>query len=272
MGQPPAETTRPAGRLCSSRNVKGHPGHKVFINQFGSERRMALALGVERLDEIAERIRGLMNVKAPQGLFDKLKMLPQLGALNSSFPKTVAAKDAPSKEIVRRDKFDLNYFPISNAGRTTAAASSRCPACTRAIRVPGKRNIGMYRMQVYDGRTTGMHWQRQKVAAEHYREAMRNAVSSDPLNQSEDGPKGSAAAARVAMMAESAGGATSIPEGAISGGDGGLPQISLGKMKGSRFEVAVAIGTDPATTFAAIVPRRLRSRSSSSPVSCAVSP
>ena len=187
----------PGGPALLFENVKGHPGHKVFINQFGSERRMALALGVERLDEIAERIRGLMNVKAPQGLFDKLKMLPQLGALNSSFPKTVAAKDAPSKEIVRRDKFDLNYFPILKCWPHDGGRFITLPCVHTRDPRSGKRNIGMYRMQVYDGRTTGMHWQRQKVAAEHYREAMRNAVSSDPLNQSEDGPKGSAAAARV---------------------------------------------------------------------------
>jgi len=100
----------------------------------------------------------------------------------------------------------------------------------------------MYRMQVYDGQTTGMHWQRQKVAAEHYREAIRNAASAastaNPLTAS------------VAAMAESAGGAYVIPDSPI----GGLPQIALGNLRGSRFEVAVAIGTDPATTFAAIVP------------------
>ena len=82
----------PGGPALLFENVKGHPGHKVLINQFGSERRMAMALGVERLDEIAERITGLMNVKAPKGLFDKLKMLPQLGALTSAFPKTVSGE------------------------------------------------------------------------------------------------------------------------------------------------------------------------------------
>ena len=71
-----------------------------------------MALGVERLDEIAERIQGLMNVKAPEGLLDKLKMLPQLGALTSAFPKTVSAKDAPCKEVILRENFDLNQFPI----------------------------------------------------------------------------------------------------------------------------------------------------------------
>ena len=86
----------PGGPALLFENVKGHPGHKVLMNQFGSERRMAMALGVDRLDEIAERIQGLMNVKAPGGGFlDKLKMLPQLAELGNVFPKTVNAKDAP---------------------------------------------------------------------------------------------------------------------------------------------------------------------------------
>jgi len=236
----------PGGPALLFENIKGHPGHKVLINQFGSERRMALALGVDRLDEIAERITGLMNVKAPEGLFDKLKMLPQLGALTSAFPKTVSAKDAPCKEMIRREKFDLNYFPILKCWPHDGGRFITLPCVHTRDPRTGKRNIGMYRMQVYDGQTTGMHWQRQKVAAEHYREALRNAASADAANQNEYDPKG----ARVAMMAETAGGAVSLPEGPLAG----TPQVSLGKLKGSRLEVAVSIGTDPATTFAAIVP------------------
>ncbi|HUY94720.1 MAG TPA: UbiD family decarboxylase, partial [Terracidiphilus sp.] len=234
----------PGGPALLFENVKGHPGHNVLMNQFGSERRMAMALGVERLDEIAERISGLMNVKAPEGFMDKLKMLPQLGALASMFPKTVSAKDAPCKEVVRREGFDLNYFPILKCWPLDGGRFITLPCvCTRNP-VTGKRNIGMYRMQVYDGQTTGMHWQRQKVAAEHYREALRAAAAAGAGGGMTEG------AARVAMMAESAGGAVTVPDGPI----GGLPQVTLGKMKGSRMEVAVAIGTDPATTFAAIVP------------------
>jgi len=237
----------PGGPALLFENVKGHPGHKVFINQFGSERRMALALGVERLDEIAERISGLINMKPPTGgLLDKLKMLPQLGALASAFPKTVSAKDAPCKEVILREDFDLNQFPILKCWPHDGGRFITLPCVHTRDPRGGKRNIGMYRMQVYDGQTTGMHWQRQKVAAEHYRNALRNAVSGDPLNQNQYGPKG----AGVAAMAESAGGAVSIPDGPI----GGLPQVAMGNLKGSRLEVAVAIGTDPATTFSAIVP------------------
>ena len=223
-------------------NIKGHPGHKVFINQFGSERRMALALGVERLDEIAERIHGLMNLKAPEGLLDKLKMLPQLSALTSAFPKTVSAKDAPCKEVVLRENFDLKQFPILKCWPHDGGPFITLPCVVTRDPRTGKRNVGMYRMQVYDGQTTGMHWQRQKVAAEHYRNAIRDASAL----QSTDSPLTTS----VAAMAESAGGAVAIPDGPI----GGLPQVALGNLKGSRLEVAVAIGTDPATTFAAIVP------------------
>jgi 4-hydroxy-3-polyprenylbenzoate decarboxylase len=236
----------PGGPALLFENIKGHPGQKVFINQFGSERRMALALGVDNLDEIAGRITGLMNLKAPEGLFDKLKMLPQLGALTSAFPKTVSARDARCKEVILKDNFDLNQFPILKCWPHDGGRFITLPCVHTKDPRTGRRNIGMYRMQVYDGQTTGMHWQRQKVAAEHYREALRAAAVAG----SEAEGTFSALTARVAAMAESAGGSVAIPDGPI----GGLPQVALGNLKGSRLEVAVAIGTDPATTFAAIVP------------------
>jgi 4-hydroxy-3-polyprenylbenzoate decarboxylase len=232
----------PGGPALLFENIKGHPGHKVFINQFGSERRMAMAVGVENVEQIAERIHSLINIKPPTGMLDKLKMLPQLGALTSAFPKTVSAKDAPCKQVILKDNFDLNAFPILKCWPNDGGRFITLPCVHTRDPRTGKRNIGMYRMQVYDGQTTGMHWQRQKVAAEHYREAMRQAAAA---NATAD-PK----VARVAAMAESAGGAVAIPDGPI----GGLPQVALGRLQGSRLEVAVAIGTDPATTFAAIVP------------------
>ena len=233
----------PGGPALLFENVKGYPGHKVLINQFGSERRMAMSLGVKHLDEIAGRITALMNIKPPTGgLFDKLKMLPQLGALTAAIPKTVSAREARCKEVILKENFDLNQFPILKCWPHDGGRFITLPCVHTRDPKSGKRNIGMYRMQVYDGQTTGMHWQRQKVAAEHYRNAMRNAAATN----STDGPLH----AMVAAMAESAGGAVTIPDGPI----GGLPQVAMGNLKGSRLEVAVAIGTDPATTFSAIVP------------------
>jgi 4-hydroxy-3-polyprenylbenzoate decarboxylase len=223
-------------------NIIGHPGHRVFINQFGSERRMAMSLGVENLEQIAGRIHGLMNLKAPEGLLDKLKMLPQIGEVAKMFPKTVSAKDAPCKQVILRENFNLLDFPVLTCWPHDGGPFITLPCVHTRDPKNGKRNIGMYRMQVYDGQTTGMHWQRQKVAAEHYREALRSAAAAN----TETDPK----AARVAAMAESSGGAYAVATGAV----GGLPQVSFGNLKGSRMEVAVAIGTDPATTFSAIVP------------------
>ena len=224
------------------REVKGSP-YPVLTNQFGSERRMAMSLGVSHLDEIAGRITGLMNVKPPSGgFFDKLKMLPQLAELGNLFPKTISAKDAPCKQVILRENFDLNQFPILKCWPHDGGRFITLPCVHTRDPKSGKRNIGMYRMQVYDGQTTGMHWQRQKVAAEHYRNALRVTAAAN----SSEGPLH----AMVAAMAESAGGAVSIPDGPI----GGLPQVAMGNLKGSRLEVAVAIGTDPATTFSAIVP------------------
>ena len=232
----------PGGPALLFENVVGHPGHKVLINQFGSERRMALALGVERLEQIAERIQGLMNMKAPEGLLDKLKMLPQVGELVKSFPKTVSAKDAACKQVIHRENLNLLDFPVLTCWPHDGGPFITLPCVHTRDPRNGKRNIGMYRMQVYDGQTTGMHWQRQKVAAEHYREALRGqaAANSDA----------SPLAARVAAMAETSGGAYAVADGQ----GGGLPQVKFGNLKGSRMEVAVSIGSDPATTFAAIVP------------------
>jgi 4-hydroxy-3-polyprenylbenzoate decarboxylase len=234
-GAPAAEKRRaekdvsryaPGGPALLFERVKGYPGAKVLMNQFGSERRMRMALGVDELDEIAGRIRELMDVKSPEGFLEKLKMLPMLAEVGKFFPKTVAAKDAPCKEVILREGFSVLDFPVLKTWPMDGGRFITLPCVVTRDPKTGKRNVGMYRMQVYDGQTTGMHWQRQKNAAEHLRERLRAAA-------------GSTAAEHVQAMAETAGGTT---------------KIALGNFKDDRLEVAVVIGTDPATTFAAIVP------------------
>ena len=225
--------------------VKGYPGAQVLMNQFGSERRMRLALDVDSLDEISGRIQELMNLRSPDGFLDKIRMLPMLAEMGKFFPKVVANKDAPCKEVILRENFSVLDFPILQCWPGDGGRFITLPCViTRDPRVgegKGKRNVGMYRMQVYDGQTTGMHWQRQKVAAEHYRERLRQgAEAAAPEN---------AAAARVARMAETGGG-TSLPVGANVTAWAN-PKANP---KADRLEVAVVIGTDPATTFSAIVP------------------
>ena len=228
----------PGGPALLFENVKGYPGGRVLMNQFGSERRMKLALGVDSLDDVAGRIEGLLQLKSPEGLLGKLKMLPMLAEVGRFFPRTVAAKDAPCKQVILRENFSVLDFPVLQCWPLDGGRFITLPCVITRDPKSGKRNVGMYRMQVYDGQTTGMHWQRQKVAAEHLRERLRAAAVADA--------SGDASAARVRVMAETAGGTTRPLES--------TPSVTLAQTRNSRLEVAVAIGTDPATTFAAIVP------------------
>ena len=208
-------------------NVKGYPGSKLLINQFGSERRMRMALEVDSLDEVGERIRAFMDVKSPQGFLDKVKMLPMLAEMGKFFPKTVTSGSC--KQVIRRDNFSLLQFPILQCWPQDAGRFITLPCVITRDPRTGKRNVGMYRMQIYDERTTGMHWQRQKVAAEHFRERLRAAAAgADPARSS----------AAVDVMARTSGGINLAERDQPSG----------------KMEVAVAIGTDPALTFSAIVP------------------
>lgn len=142
----------------------------LLINAFGSERRMNLALGVDSLEEIAGRIRGYLDVQTPQGFFDKLKMLPKLAELGSFFPKNV--KTGPCKEVIKHGKdVNLDEFPVLKCWPQDGGRTITFPLVFTKNPENGKRNVGMYRMQVYDQRTTGMHWQTQKHGAEHYRKA-----------------------------------------------------------------------------------------------------
>ena len=82
----------------------------LLINMLGSERRMNLALEVEKLSDVADRINSYLALQSPQGLMDKLKMLPKLAEIGAFFPKTV--KSGPCKEVIRKDNFSLHEFPV----------------------------------------------------------------------------------------------------------------------------------------------------------------
>jgi 4-hydroxy-3-polyprenylbenzoate decarboxylase len=240
------EYGRPGGPALLFENVKGANGIPVLINQFGSERRMQMALGVDSLDEIAERIRQLLNMKSPEGFLEKLKMLPMLADMGKFFPRTVAT--GPCKEVIKKENFSLLDFPILQCWPQDGGRFITLPCVITRDPKTGKRNVGMYRIQVYDATTAGMHWQRQKVAAEHYRDMLRagsleksGAQAPSPASQNDRGPQPPPAAQKrsaVDIMARSGGGSMLAPGDRPSG----------------TMEVAVAIGTEPALTFSAIVP------------------
>jgi 4-hydroxy-3-polyprenylbenzoate decarboxylase len=142
----------------------------VASNIFGSMERMCLALGVKSLDDLASEINELMTPQMPEGIMDALKMLPMVGRLRDLMPKTV--KDAPCQEIVRRDG-SLDELPILKCWPEDGGRYITLPLVFTKDPESGVRNIGTYRMQVFDGRPTGMHWQRHKGGAQHYRVAER---------------------------------------------------------------------------------------------------
>ena len=169
----------------------------VVINLLGSERRVNLALEVDDIDQVANRVRSFLDVQTPQGFLDKVKMLPKLAELGSFFPKTV--KSGPCKEVIRKEDFSLSFFPILKCWPQDGGRYITWPMVITKNPETGKRNVGCYRMQVFDERTTGMHWQTQKHGAEHFRSARSRHGTG-------------------------------------------------------RLEVAVAIGADPATALAGILP------------------
>ena len=145
--------------------------YPVLINAFASTKRMEIALGVDSVDEIAVRIAEMLEMRMPQGLIGKLKMLPKLADMANFFPKIVSG--GPCKEIVRKDNFSLKDLPVLHCWPDDGGPFITLPMVFSKNPDSGKRNCGMYRMQVYDDRTTGMHWQTHKQGAEHYRKLVR---------------------------------------------------------------------------------------------------
>lgn len=169
----------------------------VAINTMGSKKRMSLALGVDDFDEHADRIEKLIKPELPNGPLETLRKLPQLfGEVKNAPPRTVSS--GSSQEVIMRDhEVDLTKLPILTCWPEDGGPFITLPLVFTHDPNTGKRNVGMYRMQLYDKNTTGMHWQMHKTGMRH----MENAGE-----------------------------------------------------KGKNIEVAVALGGDPALTFAAIAP------------------
>jgi 4-hydroxy-3-polyprenylbenzoate decarboxylase len=143
----------------------------VAINLFGSKRRMAWALGVENLDEIADRIAELIKLPGnmPKSLADFATLAPKLLPLGNIGPKIV--KVGACQEIVHLgDQASLDDLPILKCWPDDGGPYITLPMVFTKEAGTGKRNVGMYRIMKYDRQTTGMHWQRHKVGSRHYSE------------------------------------------------------------------------------------------------------
>lgn len=155
----------------------------VLINAFGSMKRMALALGVNDIEDVAGEIQRLIQTKPPRSFKDKLKVLSDLVRLAGIPPKIV--KEGSCQEVVVREP-DLNLLPVLTCWPGDAGPFITLPMVFSKDSRSGARNVGLYRMQVFNARTTGMHWHLHKVGARHYqhqqgqRMALAACLGGDP--------------------------------------------------------------------------------------------
>ncbi len=169
----------------------------VLINSFASDSKMRIALETSDVNDIARRISEYLEFGVPKGITNKLKGLAKLAEVRKFLPRSV--RSGKCQQVVMNDGFSLHDYPVLTCWPQDGGPFITLPLVFSRNPVSGKRNCGMYRMQVYDERTTGMHWQTHKQGAEHYRRL------------SQEGQQ-------------------------------------------TRMDVAVAIGSDPATMFSAILP------------------
>ncbi len=178
-------TVKAGGPALLFERPKGS-SHPLLINQFGTERRMCLAFGVERLDDVAAKLEDVLEMQPPQGLIDKVKGLKKLKSIADSMPRTVSR--APCQEIVLTgDEVDLGLLPVQRCWPGDPAPFITLPAVITKDPRTGARNVGMYRMQVIDRASTFMHWQIHKdgradwLAAEDGRIPVAVALGLDPV-------------------------------------------------------------------------------------------
>lgn len=145
-------------------------GFPVLTNMMGSERRISLALGVEKSEDISARIDALLSqVLSPkESLTDKLKMLPLLGEVAKWFPRKLKRRGECQQVILKGEKASLDLLPILKSWGCDGGRFITLPMVNTLDPYTGVRNVGMYRMQVFDSHTTGMHWHRHKTGARHY--------------------------------------------------------------------------------------------------------
>ena len=161
---------RAGGPALLFENVTGYD-MPVVVNLFCADRRMNWALEVDDADRLAARLESLIDLAMggpPQGMLNKLRALGRLARVGAYQPRTV--RNAPCQQVVVAGAdVDLYRLPIIKCWPGDAGPYITLPLVITKDPDTGTQNYGIYRMQVYDRNTTGMHWQTHKVGARHYR-------------------------------------------------------------------------------------------------------
>ena len=178
------------GKALLFDNVEGS-AMPVLINAFGSWRRIQMALGVSNLEKIAREIERFIKIAPPATLLDKAKLLPMLLQASNFPPKTVSARQASCQEVVLTgDAVDLDRIPILQCWPNDAGRFITYPIVINRSLDQTIRNVGLYRMQVFDKRTTAMHWHIHKDGAHFFHEYQKAnkrmevavAIGADPAS------------------------------------------------------------------------------------------
>jgi 4-hydroxy-3-polyprenylbenzoate decarboxylase len=243
----------PAVRACCLKTSRAIPATRSSSTSLAASGAWRMALGVDHLDEIAGPHQGPDEYEAAHGGFSTSSRCCRNWARSPAhFPRPSAPKTRRCKEVILkgRENFDLNQFPILKCWPHDGGASSRCPACIRVIRATASATSACIACRSTTARPpactgSARRWPR-SIIAKHCATRLLRRFRCRSAHRARRGD-GRVGRRRV-----------TFPDGPI----GGLPQVAMGNLKGSRLEVAVAIGTDPATRFPPSFPRRLRLRSS----------
>ena len=178
------------GKALLFENVEGS-SMPVLINAFGSKKRMNAALGTRDLEEIAKRIESYLKLPPPVTLLDKAKLLPMLLEASQFPPKLIGGAKAPCQEVIHlKHDVDLNQIPILQCWPSDAGRFITFPIVINRSVDHKVKNVGLYRMQIYDSRTTGMHWHIHKDGAHFFHEYRKQnkvmevavAIGADPAS------------------------------------------------------------------------------------------
>lgn len=175
-------TVKAGGPALLFRNVRGS-AFPVLTNQFGTRRRMAMALNAPSLDAVGQRLRELIDLKIPATLGERLLKLASLAPLANLIPRTVT--NAPCQEVVMTEP-DLKALPVLTTWPLDAGPFITLPLVITKDPRSGSYNAGLYRIQVFDNQTAAMHWQRHKVGRAHAlawgdRIPVAVAIGTDPV-------------------------------------------------------------------------------------------
>lgn len=156
--------------------------YPVLTNQFGTERRMALAFGATSIDEVAQRVRNAVSLGFPHTLDARIAKLFDVGSAAFAIPRKV--ERAPVQDVVEAD-VDLMRLPVLTTWPLDGGPFVTLPLVFTKDPESGLQNVGMYRMQRYDRTTMGMHWQRHKQGRAHAvkwgkRVPVAVAIGADP--------------------------------------------------------------------------------------------